>query len=351
MDSLKGRRITVTGGNGFLGKFLISRLKMEGASDIFVPRKQDYDLRNREEVACVYADTCPQVLIHLAGAVGGIKANSQNPGAFFYENMAMGLHIVEEARRYGQLEKLVLVGTTCSYPKFTPVPFREEDLWNGYPEETNAPYGIAKRALLVMAQGYRKQYGLNAVYVIPANLYGPGDNFDLETSHVIPALIRKFAEAKESGSQHVDVWGTGNVSREFLYVEDAAEGIALAALRYEKPDPVNLGTGSEILIRDLVHEIRDLLGYAGEVRWRTSEPDGQPRRRLDVSKAEQEFGFRARTSLRAGLMKTIASYQEARQELATTASAGTGSVDGGAARRGSCDQARSSPAKFSGFPR
>src|SRR2546427_982453 len=232
-------------------------------------------------------------------------ANRENPGRFFYENMARGMHVIEAARRYGRLQKLVFVGTTCSYPKFTPPPFREEDLWNGYPEETNAPYGIAKKALLVMAQGYRQQYGLKTIYLIPANLYGPRDNFDPRTSHVIPALIRKFAEAKTSSAPAVTVWGTGSVSREFLYVEDAAEGILLAAERYDGVDPVNLGTGSEIYIRDLVKLIKELVGYDGAVEWDTSKPDGQPRRRLDTQKALHEFGFRAATGLDTGLRKTI----------------------------------------------
>ena len=313
MDSLAGQRIAVTGGSGFLGKFVVARLSEQGATEVFVPRKRAYDLCQRAEVARLYADAEPQVLIHLAGTVGGIGANRSNPGRFFHDNMAMGLHIIEEARRYGRLEKLVIVGTTCSYPKHAPTPFQEEDLWNGYPEETNAPYAIAKKALLVMAVGYREQYGLNSIYLIPANLYGPGDNFDAETSHVVPALIRKFVEAKESGAPSVEVWGTGNVSREFLYVEDAAEGIVLATLRYEGTDPVNLGTGCEIRISDLVDEIRKLVGYTGEVSWDPSQPDGQPRRRLDVKKALQEFGFRARTDLHEGLEKTLEWYQQARR--------------------------------------
>jgi GDP-L-fucose synthase len=313
MDSLAGKRITITGGSGFLGKFVVARLREQGATEVFVPRKQTCDLRHREEVARLYADAEPQILIHLAATVGGIGANRNNPGCFFYDNMAMGLHIVEGARRYGRLEKLVLVGTTCSYPKHAPTPFREEDFWNGYPEETNAPYGVAKKALLVMALGYREQYGLNSIYLIPANLYGPGDNFDVETSHVVPALIRKFVEAKGRGSPSVEAWGTGNVSREFLYVEDAAEGIVLATLRYEDTKPVNLGTGCEIRIRDLVDEIRKLVGYTGDVSWDRSQPDGQPRRRLDVQKALQEFGFRARTDLHEGLEKTLAWYKQARR--------------------------------------
>lgn len=316
MISLAGKRITITGGSGFLGKFVVPRLRARGATDVFVPQKRDCDLCRRENVARLYADAEPQILIHLAATVGGIGANRNNPGRFFYENMAMGLHIIEEARRYGRLEKLVLVGTTCSYPKHTPTPFREEHLWNGYPEETNAPYGIAKKALLVMAQGYREQYGLSSIYLIPANLYGPGDNFDLETSHAIPALIRKFVEAKEGGARSVRVWGTGNVSREFLYVEDAAEGIVLATQSYNNKAPVNLGTDSEILIRDLVEEIRNLAGYGGDICWELWQPDGQPRRRLDVERALQEFGFRAKTDLRAGLKKTLDWYLEARRAAA-----------------------------------
>ena len=312
MGSLKGKRIAVTGGSGFLGKFVVGRLEKEGATDVFVPRKRDYDLCHPEQVARLYSDARPQILIHLAATVGGIGANRSNPGKFFYENMAMGLHVVEEARRYQRLEKLVIVGTTCSYPKHTPTPFREEDLWNGYPEETNAPYAIAKKALLVMAVGYREQYGLNIIYVIPANLYGPGDNFDPASSHVIPALIRKFVEAKEAGSASVEVWGTGEVSREFLYVEDAAEGIVLATLRYEGKDPVNLGTSHEIRIRDLVDQIRRLVGYEGGVTWNRSQPDGQPRRRLEVQKAYDEFRFRAGTDLSEGLSKTISWYERAR---------------------------------------
>ena len=316
MESLAGKRITVTGGSGFLGKFVVECLKKQGAADIFVPRKRAYDLCQHEQVARLYEDAKPQILIHLAATVGGIGANRSNPGKFFYENMAMGLHVVEESRRYQRLEKLVIVGTTCSYPKHTPTPFREEDLWNGYPEETNAPYAIAKKALLIMGVGYREQYGLNSIYLIPANLYGPGDNFDPETSHVIPALIRKFVEAKKARAGSVEVWGTGEVSREFLYVEDAAEGIVLATSRYDGKDPVNLGTGCEIRIRDLVNEIRNLVGYKGEIIWNRSRPDGQPRRRLEIQKALSEFGFRATTDLREGLKRTVLWYEQARLELA-----------------------------------
>jgi GDP-L-fucose synthase len=314
MESFAHKKIVVTGGSGFLGRFVLERLRAHGATEIFVPRSRDYNLCYREEVERLYTEQQTEIIIHLAATVGGIGANRSNPGRFFYENMAMGLHVIDEARRYGALQKLVIVGTTCSYPKHTPTPFCEEELWNGYPEETNAPYAIAKKALLVMAQGYREQYGLHSIYLIPGNLYGPGDNFDLQQSHVIPALIRKFVHAKETASPTVEVWGTGRPSREFLYVEDAAEGIVSAALRYDGKDPVNLGTGSEIRIRDLVDEIRKLVGYEGEIVWNSSQPDGQPRRRLAVQKAMQEFGFQAQTDLKTGLAKTIEWYRETLSE-------------------------------------
>ena len=314
MQSFAHKKIVVTGGSGFLGRFVLERLRAHGATEIFVPRSRDYNLCHREEVERLYTERQPEIMIHLAATVGGIGANRSNPGRFFHENMAMGLHVIDEARHYGALQKLVIVGTTCSYPKHTPTPFREEELWNGYPEETNAPYAIAKKALLVMAQGYREQYGLHSIYLIPGNLYGPGDNFDLQQSHVIPALIRKFVHAKESGCPTVEVWGTGEPSREFLYVEDAAEGIVSAALRYDGKDPVNLGTGSEIRIRDLVDEIRKLTGYEGEIVWNSSQPDGQPRRRLAVQRAMQEFGFQAQTDLKTGLAKTIEWYRETLSE-------------------------------------
>jgi GDP-L-fucose synthase len=308
------KKVVLTGGSGFLGKFVLAKLKGEGFEQVFVPRSRDYDLCRREEVERLYADAQPEILIHLAATVGGIGANRNNPGRFFYENMAMGLHVIDEARRYGSLEKLVIVGTTCSYPKHASTPFHEEELWNGYPEETNAPYAIAKKALLVMAQGYGEQYGLHSIYLIPANLYGPGDNFDLQQSHVIPALIRKLVHAKEAASPSVEVWGTGNASREFLYVEDAADGIVSATSRYNGKDPVNLGTGSEIQIRDLVDEIRKQVGFEGEIVWNSSKPDGQPRRQLDVKKALREFGFQAQTDLKTGLAKTIEWYRETLSE-------------------------------------
>ena len=302
------KRVTITGGAGFLGTFVVKKLNSLRAQT-FVPRSRDYDLTKAENARSLYQDGQPQVLIHLAARVGGIGANQDNPGRFFYENMSIGLNVLEEGRRYGQLEKLVVIGTTCSYPKFTPIPFREDDLWSGFPEETNAPYGIAKRALLSMSWGYRAQYDMDIIYLIPANLYGPGDNFDPETSHVIPALIRKFLKAKEQGEPKVVAWGTGSPSREFLYAEDAADGIILATERYEKPDPVNLGTGREISIHDLVHLIAEAVGYQGEVVWDPSKPDGQPRRCLDVSRARTEFGFVACTPLESGLRQTIEQYE------------------------------------------
>jgi GDP-L-fucose synthase len=308
MTDWTGVPVIVTGGAGFLGSVLTERLRRGGAR-VFVPRRVDYDLTDAAAAARLFTDAAPEVVFHLAAAVGGIGANRANPGRFFYENIAMGQHIVEQARRYGRLRKLVIVGTTCAYPGEAPVPLREDDLWSGYPEPTNAPYGIAKRALLVMAQAYRAQYGLNAVYLIPANLYGPGDNFDPETSHVIPALIRKCVDAVSSGAEEIVAWGDGTPTREFLYVTDAARGLVLAAERYERPDPVNLGSGQEISIRDLVGTIAGLTGYRGRVAWDTSRPGGQRRRRLDVSRARETFGFTAEVPLDRGLRETIDWYR------------------------------------------
>lgn len=305
---LAGRRVLVTGGAGFLGRHVVDRLRSRGVDHIVVPRRGDCDLTDSGSTFDVFARARPEIVIHLAARVGGIGANHLNPGLFFRDNMAMGLNVVEACRRIGA-EKLVMISTTCAYPKFTAVPFKEDDLWKGYPEETTAPYGVAKRALAVMLDAYRSQYGLRSVYLIPPNLYGPLDNFDLESGHVIPGLIRKFEEARQEASPVV-VWGTGNASREFLYVEDAAEGIVLAAERYDKPDPVNLGSGVEVTIRDLARMIQSLVGHQGEVLWDPSRPDGQPRRCLDVTRAEREFGFRAATPLAQGIRRTIEWYRQ-----------------------------------------
>ncbi len=310
-----GRRVMVTGGGGFLGQAVVRRLQAGGADSIFVPRSRDYDLRTEDGIDRALADGRPQLVIHLAAVVGGIGANRENPGRFFYENAIMGIQLMEQARLAG-VEEFVTIGTVCAYPKFTPVPFKEDDLWNGYPEETNAPYGLAKRMLLVQGQAYRQQYGFNAIYLLPVNLYGPGDNFDPRSSHVIPALIKKCVDAIETGADHIDVWGTGTASREFLYVDDAAEGIALAAERYDGPEPVNLGTGQEITIRELVALIADATGFTGEIRWDPSKPDGQPRRALDTSRARARFGFEARTSFRDGLSRTVETYRLAQRRAA-----------------------------------
>ena len=315
MTSLRGTRITVTGGAGFLGSHVVARLREQGA-EVFVPRSRDYDLVSGEAVARLYRDARPQILIHLAAQVGGIGANRENPGRFFYENLMMGVQLMEEGRRAG-VEKFVAVGTVCAYPKFTPVPFREDDLWNGYPEETNAPYGLAKKMLLVQAQAYREQYGFLAVYLLPVNLYGPRDSFDPAKSHVIPALIKKCVDAVERGDREIEVWGTGQASREFLYVDDCAQAIVMATERYEKSDPVNLGAGCEISIKDLVESIAHLTGFRGTIRWDASKPDGQPRRCLDVSRAEREFGFRAETSFKEGLRRTIDWYRRQTPENET----------------------------------
>jgi len=302
-------RILITGGNGFLGSFLIEKLRARGYTNLFTIRRQDYDLTRESDVERAYNDFQPTVVAHLAAEVGGIGANRENPGRFFFANLAMGLHLIEHARRHN-IKKFLQVGTICAYPKFTPVPFSEADLWNGYPEETNAPYGIAKKTLLVMCQSYRQQYGLNAIYLLPVNLYGPRDNFDLNSSHVIPALIRKCAEAKAQNATHITAWGTGAASREFLYVEDCADALATALQRYDSPDPINLGSGQEITIRDLTHLIARLAGFKGDILWDTSKPDGQPRRCLDVSRARDAFGFQAQTTLDEGLRRTIAWFEQ-----------------------------------------
>jgi GDP-L-fucose synthase len=301
----------VTGGGGFLGKAVVGRLESAGATDIFVPRSRDFDLRTPDGIGRALAEGSPDVVIHLAAVVGGIGANRDNPGRFFYENAIMGIELMEQARRVG-VDKFVQIGTVCSYPKFTPVPFHEDDLWSGYPEETNAPYGVAKKMLLVQGQAYRQQYGFDVIHLIPVNLYGPGDNFDPASSHVIPALIKKAVDAREAGLPFIEVWGTGSASREFLYVDDAAEGIVLGAERYDGAEPVNLGVGREITIRDLVELIVRLTGYDGEIRWDTSKPDGQPRRALDTSRARELFGFEAETSFEDGLRRTIEWYERHR---------------------------------------
>jgi len=306
------KRVVVTGGNGFLGSFVAAKLRQRGCRELLLPRSAKYDLRVESDVARLFEDTRPDIFIHLAAVVGGIGANREHPGRFFYDNAIMGIHAIEQARLCG-IEKFVCVGTVCSYPKFTPVPFREETLWDGYPEETNAPYGLAKKMLLVQLQSYRQEYGTSGIYLIPVNLYGPRDNFDLNSSHVIPALIRKCFEARQARSPRIVVWGTGAPTREFLYVEDAAEAIVLAAERYDGPDPINLGSGNEISIRELVSLITELVGYCGAVEWDPSMPDGQPRRCLDTSRAEREFGWRAQVPFRAGLERTIAWFLKSQE--------------------------------------
>jgi GDP-L-fucose synthase len=308
-------RVLITGGGGFLGSHLVERVRGEGLEP-FVARRRDHDLTSARDVERLFEAAQPELVIHLAAEVGGIGANRENPGRYWYANLMMGAHVLEQSRISG-VRKLVLLGTICSYPKFAPVPFREEDLWNGYPEETNAPYGVAKKALLVGAQGYREQYHLDSVFLLPVNLYGPGDNFDLQTSHVIPALIRKMVEAHERRDREVVLWGNGSATREFLYVEDCAEGVWRAAQHYDGAEPVNLGTGNEISIRELAELIAELTGYDGEIVWDTTKPNGQPRRRLDVSRAEQLFGFRATTQFRTGLDRTIAWYRSQRLADAT----------------------------------
>ena len=304
-------RIIVTGGAGFLGSFVVEQLKARGYQDIVVPRRREYDLTREADVQRLFSQFKPDVVMHLAAEVGGIGANRDNPGRFFYANAAMGLHLIEQSRIAG-VKKFVQVGTICAYPKFTPVPFNEADLWNGYPEETNAPYGVAKKALLVMCQAYRQQYGLDAIYLLPVNLYGPRDNFDLHTSHVIPALIRKCIEARDRGDGQIMAWGTGSASREFLYVEDCAEGLVRAMEKFDSPEPMNLGSGREITIREMTHLVAKLTGFEGEIVWDASKPDGQPRRCLDVTRAKETIAFVAATTLEAGLRKTIDWYQNHR---------------------------------------
>ena len=299
----------VTGGAGFLGTSVVAKLRARGADPVYVPRSRDYDLRDRDAVVRMMEDYRPDFLIHLAAVVGGIGANRANPGKFFYDNAIMGIQLLEEARRFG-IHKTLVVGTICAYPKYTEVPFREDDLWEGYPEETNAPYGLAKKMLLVQAQAYREQYGMNIIYLLPVNLYGPGDNFDLESSHVIPALLRKFVEARESGEEYVTAWGTGKPTREFLYVDDAAEGILLAMEQYDKQDPVNLGSSEEVSVLELTAKIRELVGFKGDVKWDPSMPDGQPRRKLDTTLARLEFGFVAGTQLDVGLRRTAEWFEQ-----------------------------------------
>ena len=312
MDFWKNKRVVVTGGAGFLGSHLVEKLEARGCKKIFVPRSAEYDLVQMDHVCRLYRDTNPHIVIHLAAKVGGIGANRENPGKFFYDNLIMGVQMIEQGRLSG-IEKFVAIGTICSYPKFTPVPFKEDDLWNGYPEETNAPYGLAKKMLLVQSQAYRQQYGFNSIFLLPVNLYGPRDNFDLNSSHVIPALIRKCIEAIQRKDREITVWGTGKPTREFLYVEDAAEGILLAAERYNKSEPVNLGVGFEISIKDLAHRIAQLTGFSGNIVWDSSKPDGQMRRMLDVTRAEKEFGFKAKVEIKEGLRRTIEWYQKSVQ--------------------------------------
>ena len=309
MSFWRNKRVVVTGGSGFLGRFVVRKLREENCHDVFVPRSSEYDLREEDDVRRLFDTAQPQVIIHLAAVVGGIGANRMHPGQFFYDNAMMGLQMIEGARRHG-VEKFVCIGTVCSYPKFTPVPFKEENIWNGYPEETNAPYGLAKKMLLVQLESYRQEYGLHGIYLIPVNLYGPRDNFDLETSHVIPALIRKCVEAKRAAAPRLAVWGTGTATREFLYVEDAADGIVAGAEKYDAAAPVNLGSGQEVSVRELVEMIQKMVGYKGEVAWDATKPDGQPRRSLDTSKARDLLGWQAKVSLQDGLKRTIEWYEK-----------------------------------------
>lgn len=301
------KRVVVTGGAGFLGHHVVEKLKYLGCQEIFVPRSREIDLRSEQAVVKLYEEQRPHMVLHLAAVVGGIGANQAHPGSFFYDNLIMGVQLIEYARQFN-VEKFVAIGTICAYPKFSPVPFNEDDLWNGYPEETNAPYGLAKKMLLVQSQAYRQEYNFNSIYLLPVNLYGPLDNFDLETSHVIPALIRKFIEAQQRGDNHVVLWGDGSATREFLYVDDAVDGILMAAEHYNGSEPVNLGSGKEISIADLAEKVREKVGFQGEIRWDTSKPNGQPRRCLDVSRAKDFFGFEAKMPFEDGLQKTIDWY-------------------------------------------
>lgn len=310
MKSWESHSIVVTGGNGFLGKPLVEKLKERGFNSIVVPRSREYDLRKESDIRRLFDMAKPTIVIHLAAVVGGIGANQANPGKFFYDNAIMGIQLMELSRQYG-VGKFVGVGTICAYPKFTPVPFKEDDLWNGYPEETNAPYGLAKKMMLVQAQAYRQQYGFNAIYLLPVNLYGPGDNFDPSSSHVIPALIKKVFDAKRRGDKEIVVWGDGSATREFLYVEDAAEGVVLAMEKLNEPEPVNIGAGFEISIKDLVQLLVKLTDYNGKVVWDKSKPNGQPRRMLDTSRAQERFGFKALTQFEDGLRATVDWYQKA----------------------------------------
>lgn len=308
----ENKRVVVTGGAGFLGRYVLDGLKARGCREILVPVIEEYDLVKMEDIVRMYETMRPDIVIHLAAVVGGIGANREHPGKFFYENLMMGVQLIEQGRLYG-LEKFVAIGTICAYPKFTPVPFKEEDLWNGYPEETNAPYGLAKKMLLVQSQAYRQEYGFNSIFLLPVNLYGPGDNFDPASSHVIPALIKKCVDAMEEGKDFIECWGTGSASREFIYAADAAEGILLATEHYNESEPVNIGAGFEITIRDLTERIAKLTGFGGEIRWDPTKPDGQPRRRLDTSRAKEKFGFTAKTDFETGLKKTIEWYRANRR--------------------------------------
>lgn len=314
MNFWRGKRILVTGGAGFLGSYIVEKLEKRGVKDISVPTIEKFDLRKLENIIEVYEISQPDIVIHLAATVGGIGINREKPGEFFYDNLIMGIQLLEQARQF-KVKKFVALGTVCAYPKYTSVPFKEENLWNGYPEETNAPYGLAKKMLLVQAQAYRQQYGFNAIYLLPVNLYGPRDNFNPKSSHVIPALIKKCFDVIEEGKKEITVWGTGEATREFFYVEDAAEGILLATEKYNKPEPVNLGSGMEIKIKDLIKLITKLTGFTGKIIWDNTKPDGQPRRSLDTSKAEKEFGFKAKTDFEKGLRRTVDWYRLNRKGL------------------------------------